>query len=246
MNSLVVLLSVMALASAKPGFPFIIDYAAPALALAPAAVSHQSRIDVKSTPAIVKTDIVAPAIAPVVTAPIAYSAPLAVAPAAVSTQSRIDIKSSPGVISTYAAGPLEYTAPLAYSHGIGYGAPILAYSPSIYAAAIPPIGLKSIAIPSQAEPAPESPAAPEAGLPVAPTETPEVAAARAAHLEAKALEESHQIQKRSVGILTSPVISSPIITRYASPVIYSSPIARISHVGVPTPILTGAYGLHPY
>ncbi|XP_034831567.1 calphotin-like [Maniola hyperantus] len=200
MNSLVVLFSVMVLAAAKPSVPAIISYAAPAVAIAPAAVSQQSRIDIKSTPAIVKTNVIAPAIAPaVVAAPVAYSAPFAVAPAAVSTQSQIDIKSSPAVISTIAGAPLTYSAPLIY--GVpnlaysAYGTPLTAaYAPSIYApaiaSAITPTILKTAAIIPEAESAPSAPLG-------AVTETPEVAAARAAHLQAKALEEFHQIQKRS-------------------------------------------------
>ncbi|CAH2091203.1 unnamed protein product [Euphydryas editha] len=270
MNSLVVLFSVLALAAAKPGFlkSDIIGYAAPTITLAPAAVSQQSRLDIKSSPAIIATEAVAPLTRTVIaepavvaaptgySAPIAYSAPAAIVahsayaaplavatPAAVSSQSRVDIKSSPAVINTY-AGPVALAA-----DPITYSAPIPAtYTSSIYAPAIAPAVpiVKTIAI---------NPVAPIniANLPVAPTETPEVAAARAAHLEAKeALEETHKIQKRSVGfVATAPVIpsysTSPVISSYAGSFVYPSPVARVgTPIAVSAPVLTSAYGIHPY
>lgn len=270
MNSLVVLLSVLALGAAKPGFikSDIISYAAPALAVAPAAVSHQSRLDIKSSPAIVATEAVAPVTRTIIaepavvaapatyTAPIAYTAPAAIVahsgyaapfavtgPAAVSSQSRIDIKSSPSVVSSY-------TAPFAFAAGsITYSAPIPeTYTSSIYAPAIAsavPI-VKTISV---------NPVAPVniANLPVAPTETPEVAAARAAHLEAKeAVEESHKIEKRSVGVVaTAPIVStfstSPVISSYANSFAYPSPVARVgAPIAVSGPVVTGAYGIYSY
>ncbi|XP_046968475.1 cuticle protein 16.5-like [Vanessa cardui] len=274
MNTLVVLLSLMALASAKPGElkSGIVSYAAPAVLVAPAAISHQSRVDVKSSPAIVATQsepltraaiaepaiIAAPAFAAPIAyaspaalavpaafaAPAAYTAPLVGAPAAVSSQSRVDIKSSPAIIDTFAAAPVFNSIsgiPIAYS------APIAAtYASSIYSPAIAP------AVPvvkaANIEPLPSVDAA---ALPVAPTETPEVAAARAAHLEAKALEE-HKIQKRSAAFLAGPqVVSSysaaPVISNYAGHYVYPAAITRAgAPIAVSGPVLTSAYGIHPY
>lgn len=256
MNSMVVLFSVMVLANAKPAIPTVYSFPGPAaaVAVAPAAVSQQARIDLQSAPAVYKTNVIDSGIAPaLVAAPVAYSAPVAIAPASVSTESRLDIKSSPAVVSTIPTSPLAYNAALPYGAPvIAYGAP-LAFAPSIYtpavAAAITPALLKT-AIAPEAESAPAKEESVNQALPVAPTETPEVAAARAAHLAAKALEESHQIQKRSAVIATSPLVTSyaaPLVTSYASsPIVYSSPIARITPVGVHTPILSGAYGIHPY
>ncbi|XP_026486905.1 cuticle protein 16.5-like [Vanessa tameamea] len=269
MNSLVVLLSLMALASAKPSGlkSGIVSYAAPAVIVAPAAVSHQSRVDIKSSPAIVATQsepltravIAEPAIvaAPAFAAPIAYAspaafaapatfaapaayaAPLVGAPAAISSQSRVDIKSSPAIIDTFAAAPVFNTlggVPLAYS------APLAAtYASSIYSPAIAPAVpvVKAVNIESL-------PSVDAAALPVAPTETPEVAAARAAHLEAKALEE-HKIQKRSPGFLATSYSAAPVIPNYAGHFVYPATITRTgAPIAVSGPVLTSAYGIHPY
>ncbi|XP_045495609.1 signaling mucin HKR1-like [Colias croceus] len=71
----------------------------------PAAVSHQSRVDVKSTPAVVKSYVSSPVV--VKSVPTVISAPVSVVPAttnyvggsAVSQQSRVDVKSYPAVVS---------------------------------------------------------------------------------------------------------------------------------------------------
>lgn len=261
MNSLVVLISVMALAAAKPSGlqAGIVSYAAPAIAVAPAAVSHQSRVDIKSSPGVVATEVVAPLSRSVITdqaivaapaayaAPTVYTAPLITAPAAVSSQSRVDIKSSPAIVSTVAVAPAAYSAisaPVVYSaplaNPVAYGATFTA--PLAYTA--PLAGFASYISPVVPEvSAADQPAAENAELPVAPTETPEVAAARAAHLEAKALEESHKIQKRSVGIVaTGPVVS----TYTTSPVFFNPSTAHVRQVSVSVPVYSAAYGLHPY
>ncbi|KAJ8713428.1 hypothetical protein PYW07_013798 [Mythimna separata] len=100
-------------------------YSAPVVAVAPSAVSHQSRVDVISSPAVVSH-----AVAPVVSH--AYAAPVvAVAPAAVSHQSRVDVRTSPAVVShsvapVYAAA--SYAAP-AYGYAAGaYASPAYGYS----------------------------------------------------------------------------------------------------------------------
>ncbi|XP_050352097.1 cuticle protein 21-like [Nymphalis io] len=276
MNSLVVLLSLMALAAAKPSElkSGIVNYAAPAVVVAPAAVSHQSRVDIKSSPAIVATESVAPLTRAVIAepaivgapafaapiayaspavyaapatfaAPAAYAAPLAIGtPAAVSSQSRVDIKSSPAIIDTFAAAPVFNSIG---SIPVAYSAPIATtYTSSIYSPAIAPTVpiLKSADIESL-------PSVDAAALPVAPTETPEVAAARAAHLEAKALEE-HKIQKRSPGYLAgaqavSAYSTAPVISGYAGHFVYPATLTRTgAPIALSAPVLTSAYGIHSY
>ena len=95
-------------------------YAAPVVAhVAPSAVSHQSRVDVVSSPAVVSH-----AVAPVVSH--AYAAPVvAVAPSAVSHQSRVDVRTSPAVVS-HAVSPLVHAAPV-YA-AAAYAAPAYGYA----------------------------------------------------------------------------------------------------------------------
>uniref|UniRef100_A0A2H1WJX2 SFRICE_041639 n=1 Tax=Spodoptera frugiperda TaxID=7108 RepID=A0A2H1WJX2_SPOFR len=95
-------------------------YAAPVVAhVAPSAVSHQSRVDVISSPAVV-SHAVAPVVSHAYAAPVvAHAAPVvAVAPAAVSHQSRVDVRTSPAVVS-HAVAPLVAAAPV---YASGYGA----------------------------------------------------------------------------------------------------------------------------
>lgn len=68
----------------------------------PSAVSHQSRVDVRTSPAVVESVVAAPVVQPaVVEARTVYAAPAAAAvytPAsAVSHQSRVDVRTSPAV-----------------------------------------------------------------------------------------------------------------------------------------------------
>ncbi|XP_047503614.1 larval/pupal cuticle protein H1C-like isoform X2 [Pieris napi] len=99
-----------------------IAYSAPiavrAYHAAPAAVSHQSRVDVVSSPAYVSHSYAAPVFA--------HAAPVAIAPSAVSHQSRVDVRTSPAVVSTVVAAPVAhsavYAAPLA--HSAVYAAPL--------------------------------------------------------------------------------------------------------------------------
>ncbi|CAG9561164.1 unnamed protein product [Danaus chrysippus] len=115
MNSLVVLFSVMALTAAKPSGLIqseVISYAAPAVALAPAAVSHQSRIDIKSSPAVISEKIIAPVARTVVAEPAIVAAPASyVAPAAYAAPAAI-------------AAPVSYSSPVAYVAPGVYSAPI--------------------------------------------------------------------------------------------------------------------------
>ncbi|CAH0729682.1 unnamed protein product, partial [Brenthis ino] len=88
-------------------------YSAP-LVVAPSAVSHQSRVDVVSSPAIVSHHaIAAPVVSHAVAAPVLTHA---IAPAAVSHQSRVDVRSNPAI--TIAAAPLLHAAP--WAHGAGH------------------------------------------------------------------------------------------------------------------------------
>ncbi|XP_060802462.1 uncharacterized protein LOC132902230 [Amyelois transitella] len=244
MNSLVVLLSMVALAAAKPSGLFqagLVSYAAPAIASLPAAVSQQSRIDIKSSPAVISTAEVAPITRSIVAEPFIATPSVLAAPAAVSSQSRLDIKSSPAIINTVAAAPLAYSAPI----GI---APTLIKSAYAAPAFTAPALLKtSIAAPGLLTPALAAP-----GVPL---DTPEVIAARAAHFEAKALAGAHLIRKRSAPLIGAPVLSTysaPLVSTYsASPIVsplsatslistYSAPIA------LSTPLITKAYSVHPW
>ncbi|XP_075979072.1 uncharacterized protein LOC142978485 [Anticarsia gemmatalis] len=94
-------------------------YAAPAVIAAPAAVSHQSRVDVISSPAVVSHAVAAPVIA--------HAAPVvAVAPAAVSHQSRVDVRTSPAVVAHSVVAPIAHAAvvPAAYSAHSALVAPV--------------------------------------------------------------------------------------------------------------------------
>ncbi|XP_045450827.1 calphotin-like [Melitaea cinxia] len=98
-----------------------IAYSAPIIA--PAAVSHQSRVDVVSSPAVVSHAIAAPVVAHAVATPvIAHD----VVPAAVSHQSRVDVHSSPAV--SVATIPFLHSAPLVHSSPLTYGASHLVHS----------------------------------------------------------------------------------------------------------------------
>lgn len=120
-----------------------IGHIAPSIYAVPAAVSHQSRVDVQTTPALVSHSVAAPVIAHA-----AYTSPLlghstldiaghghllkkrslatyAIAPTAVSQQSRVDVISSPTVVahsiatpfvSQVVAAPVVAAAPAAVSH----------------------------------------------------------------------------------------------------------------------------------
>lgn len=103
-----------------------ISYAAPVIthSIAPAAVSHQSRVDVHTSPASVSHAYAAPVVAHAVAPVVAH----AIAPAAVSHQSRVDVRTSPAVVAHAAIAPVAHAvvaAPLAHIaapiHGINSG-----------------------------------------------------------------------------------------------------------------------------
>nr|XP_026486822.1 cuticle protein 38-like isoform X2 [Vanessa tameamea] len=103
-----------------------IAYSAPILA--PSAVSHQSRVDVISSPAIVSHAVAAPVLSHAVAAPVVAHA---IAPAAVSHQSRVDVRTSPAITvaavapvahSVVAAAPLYHSAPLIHAAPLAHGA----------------------------------------------------------------------------------------------------------------------------
>ncbi|XP_047026783.1 cuticle protein 16.5-like [Helicoverpa zea] len=130
--------------------PYAHSVVAPAVLAAPAAVSHQSRVDVRSSPAVVRSVVAAPVLAHAAySSPLlahsalahshylkkrslghlAYAAPVVahVAPSAVSHQSRVDVVSSPAVVS-HAVAPVvshAYAAPV-----VAHAAPVLAVAPS--------------------------------------------------------------------------------------------------------------------
>lgn len=105
---------------------------APTLYTSGSAVSHQSRVDVRTSP----TVFTAPAVvetAPVVDARTVYSAPLYTAPAAVSHQSRYDVRTSPAVVSEHvvaaAVVPQQLVAAPAVVDARSF------WTPSVYASA---------------------------------------------------------------------------------------------------------------
>ncbi|GLV32148.1 hypothetical protein CBL_11894 [Carabus blaptoides fortunei] len=131
--SLVVLsaLVAVALAAPRPGLlhaaPGALAYSAPLLthSIVPTAVSHQSRVDVHSSPVISTTY----AAAPIVAAPAvhAYAAPALAynaLPTALSHSSRVDLHRSAALIATpVVAHGLALAAPLA--HGYAGAVPAL-------------------------------------------------------------------------------------------------------------------------
>ncbi|XP_026731237.1 cuticle protein 16.5-like [Trichoplusia ni] len=177
-----------------------------------------------SAPAVLATAGIAPAIV----SPTVYSAPAiaAIAPAAVSSQSRIDIKSTPAITSTVVSAPIAYGA----------------YSAPVYASGVAPAYLKTeFAAPALASYA-AIPAATAIAAPTVPLDTPEVAAARAAHFEAKAFAE-HSIHKRSAPFNH---LASPLITSYAAaqvvPALHAAPLAYSAPIAYSTPLITKTYG----
>lgn len=82
-----------------------------AYAVAPAAVSQQSRVDVISSPAFLTHSVATPVVSHFVEVPA-----VAVAPAAVSHQSRVDVRSSPAVVA-HAIAPFAVYGAHAVSHG---------------------------------------------------------------------------------------------------------------------------------
>ncbi|XP_047027239.1 cuticle protein 16.5-like [Helicoverpa zea] len=252
MNSLVVFLSVVALVAGKPsgliGAP--IAYSAPAVYAAPAligasAVSSQSRLDIKSSPAVVTTSVEQPIVRTVVSEPAIVAAPAiataAIAPAAVSSQSRLDIKSTPAITSTVVSAPVAYSAHLAYSAPLAYGASFAYSSPALLKTAYAP-ALTTFAAPAAI------------AAPAVPLDTPEVIAARAAHFEAKALAGAHLIKKRSAPLLAAPLLStpiaSPVISTYsAAPLlstVHAAPLAYSAPLTYSAPLITKAYSVHPW
>ncbi|NP_001166769.1 cuticular protein hypothetical 8 precursor [Bombyx mori] len=105
-----------------------LTYSAPIIA--PAAVSHQSRVDVISSPAVVSHAVATPVVAH------AYAAPVvaAVAPAAVSHQSRVDVRTSPAVVAHGAVAPYAHGIITPYAHhaGLFHSAPLVHSSPLVH------------------------------------------------------------------------------------------------------------------
>ncbi|XP_028167220.1 cuticle protein 38-like [Ostrinia furnacalis] len=98
MRSLVVLCAVIAAAVAAPSL------------YVPSAVSHQSRVDVHSSPAVVTQYVAEPVVAThVVAEPVVEARAVYAAPAAVSHQSRVDVRSSPAVVASV---PVVASAPV--------------------------------------------------------------------------------------------------------------------------------------
>lgn len=117
MRSQVVLLAIVAVAVGAPlaekrsvAVPLV--YAA-----VPSAVSHHSRVDVHSSPAVVAAAPVAYVAQPVI-ARAAYAAPAStvyVGGAAVSHQSRVDVHSSPAVVAPAVVQARSVYAPSIYA-----------------------------------------------------------------------------------------------------------------------------------
>ncbi|KAJ0178336.1 hypothetical protein K1T71_006159 [Dendrolimus kikuchii] len=235
MNSLVVLLSVVVLAAAKPSHLLASDVlGASLIAAAPAAVSHQSRVDIKSSPAVITTAAVAPIAytAPAaIAAPVAYAAPAAIAtpvayaaPAAVSQQSRIDIKTSPAITSTIVSSPVAYSAV----------SPAFVKTAAVTSAIAAPALIKSAAF------VPGTIAAPAVVL-----DAPAVLAARTAHFVSNDL---HLIKKRSAPVLSSHIVT-PVVTTYsATPIVssISAPLTYSAPLAYSTPLVAKTLSVHSW
>lgn len=117
MRSLVVLLAMVAVTVGAPHVEKRSVAVPLVYAAVPSAVSHQSRVDVHSSPGVVAAAPVSYVAQPVV-AHAAYAAPAStvyVGGAAVSHQSRVDVHSSPAVVSPAVVQARSVYAPYIYA-----------------------------------------------------------------------------------------------------------------------------------
>lgn len=120
MRSLVVLLAVVAVAVGAPHVEKRSVAVPLAYAAVPAAVSHQSRVDIHNSPAVVAAAPVSYVAEPLV-AHAVYAAPAStvyVGGAAVSHQSRVDVHSSPAVVAQQVIAPAVVEARSVYAPSI--------------------------------------------------------------------------------------------------------------------------------
>lgn len=120
MRSLVVLLAMVAVAVGAPHVEKRSVAVPLAYAAVPAAVSHQSRVDIRSSPAVVAAAPVSYVAEPVVARAV-YAAPAStvyVGGAAVSHQSRVDLQSSPAVVTQQLVAPAVVEARSVYAPSI--------------------------------------------------------------------------------------------------------------------------------
>ncbi|CAH0729680.1 unnamed protein product, partial [Brenthis ino] len=113
------------------------SYAVPAAAyVVPSAVSHQSRVDVHSSPAIVSTKT-KPESVLVATVPSAYVPTVYSGASAVSHQSRVDIKSSPAIVTEQVLQPTYFaTSHLVQAPAVFEEAPTVVDARSLYGAPV--------------------------------------------------------------------------------------------------------------
>lgn len=114
-----------------------VSYTVPAAAyVVPSAVSHQSRVDVHSSPAIVTTKV-KPASVLVANVPSAYVPTVYSSASAVSHQSRVDIKSSPAIVSEQVLQPTYVTTShLVQAPAVFQEAPTVVDARSLYSAPV--------------------------------------------------------------------------------------------------------------
>lgn len=248
MRSLVVLFSVVALAAAKPSQLIdsgIVAYSTPLITNGAAAVSHQARLDIKTSPTIVENAAFAPVATRIfIDEPTVLAAPVIAAPGAVSSQSRIDIKTTPAITKTViATGPLTYSAPIATAvvspslentKFIGPAITTAAFGPAFVKTLTPDITAPALIKTGDLVPAGIETAALSFG-------TPTIALAHDATIETNTNIKTgaHVLKKRSAPVLS--YASTPLVSTYAaSPLVYTTPIK------VGSPILTKTYSLHSW
>ncbi|KAG6442254.1 cuticle protein 16.5 [Manduca sexta] len=190
-----------------------VAYSVPAIA--PAAVSHQSRVDVISSPAVVSHVVAAPVVAHAVAAPVVAHA---IAPAAVSHQSRVDVRVSPAVVAhapvavshAVVAGPVYGVHALSHGHLLKKRSLAAVVAPVVHA--VPAAVSHQSRVDVISEPAVVAHAAPVAVAHVVPA----VVAAPAAV--------SHQSRV--------DVVSAAHVAPLAHSAVWTAPVAHLSHAGL--------------
>ncbi|XP_063827896.1 calphotin-like [Ostrinia nubilalis] len=203
-----------------------VAYSAPVVAVAPSAVSHQSRVDVVSSPAVVSHAVAAPVVAHA--APIvAHAAPVvAVAPSAVSHQSRVDVRTSPAVVSHSVVAPVAHSvyaaAPVAHSvyaaapvaHGV-YGAGAYGHGVSSIYGAHAGLGLSHGHLLKKRSLA-------HVYAPVA----------HVAHIVPSAVSHQSRVDVISKPAVVSEVVSAPVAVAHAVPSVSYAHVAPLAHSAV--------------
>lgn len=157
----------------------------------------------------------------------------------------------PGLVAplTYSAVVPGTSSLSSYSTSVVHGSPVVA-TRLISTPVVAPVVVPAVAQP------PHSPAVILDAVNGVPLDTPEVVAARAAHLQARILSGVHHLHKRSVAPLawSSPVVApiapvAPLVSTVGGPVVsaYSTPLVTYGARGVVSPLVyPRALSIHPY